>query len=111
MRRRFGQTLRIGVAPGALALAVRGLNLDKQDPFGMNLRDVSVEVRAGEIVGIAGVSGNGQAELIQALAGLQKLIAQAAKVVALIEQDPTPTPVPTPDPVPTPIPDDADTGD
>jgi simple sugar transport system ATP-binding protein len=55
--------------PGVLALAVRGLNLDKQDPFGMNLRDVSVEVRAGEIVGIAGVSGNGQQELMAALSG------------------------------------------
>jgi simple sugar transport system ATP-binding protein len=34
------------------------------------LRDVSFEVRAGEIVGIAGVEGNGQTELIEALAGL-----------------------------------------
>ncbi|HEV2707024.1 MAG TPA: ABC transporter ATP-binding protein [Pyrinomonadaceae bacterium] len=34
------------------------------------LRDVSFEVRAGEIVGIAGVEGNGQSELIEALAGL-----------------------------------------
>ncbi|HVF57157.1 MAG TPA: ABC transporter ATP-binding protein, partial [Pyrinomonadaceae bacterium] len=34
------------------------------------LRDVSFDVRAGEIVGIAGVEGNGQTELIEALAGL-----------------------------------------
>src|SRR5919199_1147809 len=34
------------------------------------LRDVSFEVRAGEIVGIAGVEGNGQTELIESLAGL-----------------------------------------
>src|SRR5687767_9416091 len=34
------------------------------------LRDVSFEVRAGEIVGVAGVEGNGQTELIEALAGL-----------------------------------------
>src|SRR5690606_36486066 len=33
---------------------------------------VSFDVRAGEIVGIAGVSGNGQAELIQALTGLRR---------------------------------------
>ncbi len=34
------------------------------------MRDVSFDVRAGEIVGIAGIDGNGQTELIDALAGL-----------------------------------------
>ncbi|HZI18735.1 MAG TPA: ABC transporter ATP-binding protein [Pyrinomonadaceae bacterium] len=34
------------------------------------VRDISFEVRAGEIVGVAGVEGNGQTELIEALAGL-----------------------------------------
>jgi general nucleoside transport system ATP-binding protein len=37
------------------------------------VRDVSLEVRAGEIVGIAGVDGNGQSELIDALTGLRKV--------------------------------------
>jgi ABC-type uncharacterized transport system ATPase subunit len=37
------------------------------------LRDVSFDVRAGEIVGIAGVDGNGQTELIDAIAGLGKV--------------------------------------
>src|SRR5919112_818703 len=37
---------------------------------GRGLRDVSFDVRAGEIVGVAGVEGNGQTELIEALAGL-----------------------------------------
>jgi ABC-type uncharacterized transport system ATPase subunit len=37
------------------------------------VRDVSVEVRAKEIVGIAGVDGNGQSELIDALTGLRKV--------------------------------------
>jgi general nucleoside transport system ATP-binding protein len=37
------------------------------------VRDVSFEVRAGEIVGIAGVDGNGQTELIDALTGLRKV--------------------------------------
>jgi simple sugar transport system ATP-binding protein len=36
------------------------------------VRDVSFEVRAGEIVGVAGVDGNGQSELIDALTGLRK---------------------------------------
>jgi len=55
--------------PGAVALAVRGLSLDKQNPFGTSLADVALEVRAGEILGIAGVSGNGQQELMAALSG------------------------------------------
>ena len=38
------------------------------------LRGVDLEVRGGEIVGIAGVSGNGQRELAQCLAGLRKVI-------------------------------------
>ena len=42
---------------------------------------VSFDVRAGEIVGIAGVSGNGQAELIQALTGLRKTVSGAITLV------------------------------
>jgi len=55
--------------PGAVALDVRGLTLAKEDHFGMNLDGIRFEVRAGEIVGIAGVSGNGQQELMAALSG------------------------------------------
>ena len=55
--------------PGAVALAVKGLSLPKQNPFGMTLTDLALEVRAGEILGIAGVSGNGQQELMAALSG------------------------------------------
>jgi ABC-type uncharacterized transport system ATPase subunit len=55
--------------PGAVVLGVGGLTLPKQDQFGMNLADIAFDVRAGEIVGIAGVSGNGQQELMAALSG------------------------------------------
>jgi simple sugar transport system ATP-binding protein len=44
------------------------------------VRGISFNVRAGEIVGIAGVDGNGQTELIDGLAGLQKLTSGAVKV-------------------------------
>jgi len=54
---------------GEAVLAVRDLTLARQDQFGMNLRGISFDVRAGEIVGIAGVSGNGQQELMAALSG------------------------------------------
>ncbi|BDG10621.1 ABC transporter [Anaeromyxobacter paludicola] len=54
---------------GELALRVRDLSLPKVDRFGVDLRHVSLDVRGGEIVGIAGVSGNGQQELLAALSG------------------------------------------
>ena len=55
--------------PGEVVLDVRGLSLPRSDPFGMNLSPLNLQVRAGEIVGIAGVSGNGQRELLYALSG------------------------------------------
>jgi general nucleoside transport system ATP-binding protein len=54
---------------GASVLQVSNLTLPKQDQFGMSLADIGFEVKAGEIVGIAGVSGNGQQELMAALSG------------------------------------------
>ena len=55
--------------PGAPVLQVQGLSLPSQDPFGTALAGVAFEVRAGEVVGLAGVSGNGQRELLMALSG------------------------------------------
>ena len=55
--------------PGAVALSVRRLSLPKQNPFGTTLVDIDFDVRAGEIVGVAGVSGNGQQALMAALSG------------------------------------------
>lgn len=54
---------------GALALEVRDLSLPRQDRFDVPLERVSLDLHAGEIVGIAGVSGNGQQELLAALSG------------------------------------------
>ncbi|WP_426415008.1 ABC transporter ATP-binding protein [Aestuariirhabdus sp. LZHN29] len=50
-------------------LSIRNLNLTSKDPFGVSLKAVNLNVRAGEIVGIAGVAGNGQEELLAALSG------------------------------------------
>ena len=60
-------------ASGDGALVIAHLTLPSDDPFGTALHDVSLAVRAGEIVGIAGVSGNGQSELLAALSGERRL--------------------------------------
>ncbi len=57
-------------APGAPALECRGLHV-RNDRALPAIRGVSLTVRAGEVVGLAGVAGNGQQELAQALAGLR----------------------------------------
>jgi len=56
-------------APGAPALVANRLSLPQDDPFGTALVDVNLVLRGGEILGIAGVAGNGQKELLAALTG------------------------------------------
>ncbi|HEY9055065.1 MAG TPA: ABC transporter ATP-binding protein [Rectinemataceae bacterium] len=57
--------------PGDVVLKVRGLRV--KDSRGYEaLRGLSLDVRKGEILGIAGVDGNGQSELVEAIAGLRK---------------------------------------
>jgi simple sugar transport system ATP-binding protein len=60
--------------PRDVTLAVRNLSC------GSKLDDVSLDVRAGEIVGIAGVEGNGQTELIEVLAGLRRASGGSVKL-------------------------------
>jgi ABC-type uncharacterized transport system ATPase subunit len=55
--------------PGEVRLEVAGLSLPCEDQFGVDLVDLNMTVRAGEVVGIAGVSGNGQRELLFTLSG------------------------------------------
>ena len=63
--------VRTGVAQtgGAPLLEVAGLALLADGPFGVALKSISFTVRAGEILAIAGVAGNGQSELFEALSG------------------------------------------
>ena len=56
---------------GALRLRVDSLFLADADPFAVGLSDVCLEVRAGQILGIAGIAGNGQQLLLNALNGEQ----------------------------------------
>src|SRR5246127_1169765 len=50
-------------------LVVVDLNLEPDDPHGVRLKNLSFELKGGEILGIAGVAGNGQDELFAALSG------------------------------------------
>jgi simple sugar transport system ATP-binding protein len=74
--------LMLGAAPAAVApsgsaadaeavpaLEVHGLSLPRRERFGVALDDIHLTVRAGEILGIAGISGSGQGELCGALSG------------------------------------------
>ncbi|HWL29058.1 MAG TPA: ABC transporter ATP-binding protein, partial [Burkholderiaceae bacterium] len=54
---------------GQRVLSVRKLSLEKAHPFATRLSDIDFDVHAGEIVGLAGVSGNGQQELLAVLSG------------------------------------------
>ena len=55
--------------PGASRLRIQQLTLPKAHAFATALDNINLELLAGEIVGIAGVSGNGQQELLAALSG------------------------------------------
>src|SRR4029077_84704 len=78
-RMMVGHPIRIGVdravaKPGEVVLSVQGLTV--RDSRGQGaVNEVSFDVRAGEIVTIAGVQGNGQTELVRALIGLDKVAA------------------------------------
>ena len=83
----IGTTLKLpkraakGKGKGAVRLKVAGLSLPRDHQFGVPLRDIGFEVRAGEILGIAGVAGNGQSELMQALIGERQADTPEAIVV------------------------------
>ncbi|MBZ9959350.1 ABC transporter ATP-binding protein [Mesorhizobium sp. BR1-1-14] len=58
---------------GAVKLAVK--NLTVKDSRGVTMvDDISFDLRAGEIVGIAGVAGNGQSELLEAISGIRHAV-------------------------------------
>ena len=58
--------------PGETVLSIKNISV-KNSRGQLAVRDLSLEVRSGEIVGIAGVDGNGQSELIFAITGMSPL--------------------------------------
>ncbi len=77
------------VEPGDVVLSVNDLRADNDKGLPA-LRGISLEVRECEIVGLAGVAGNGQSELAETLAGLRKIL--AGKVI-VNQEDVTNKPV------------------
>ena len=75
-------------------IIVKGLTVSSADGI-RKLDDVSFDIRSGEILGIAGISGSGQRELLEAIAGLQKIdsgeityIDDSGKKSNLVGEDP-----------------------
>ena len=68
----------------AAFLQVEGLSWRNADPFGVSLKDLSLDVRAGEILGIAGVAGNGQDELLALLSGERTLQGRDAERIRFL---------------------------
>ena len=66
---------------GPLRLKLTDLSLPSWDSHGTSLKAISLGVRAGEVVGIAGVAGNGQDELFAALSG--EVLAQTAAAITI----------------------------
>lgn len=63
--------------PGEVVLDIRNLSVLSSRKV-LGLKDVSLQVREGEVLGIAGVDGNGQTELVEAITGMRK--AQAGRI-------------------------------
>ncbi|MFV2092729.1 MAG: ABC transporter ATP-binding protein, partial [Hyphomicrobiales bacterium] len=85
----IGSTLTVAARPtmatGDIRFSVSGLSLKSDEPFGTNLAEIGFEVAAGEIFGIAGVAGNGQSELMEALVG--EHLALTAGAIAIDGRD------------------------
>lgn len=75
--------------PGAPVLEVRGLKV-RDDRRLLAVKGIDLEVRAGEILGIAGVQGNGQTELVAALTGLRPSEAGTVRIAGVDASNATP---------------------
>ena len=58
-----------GLSGAEALLEIRGLDRAPATPFSIPLRGISIAVRPGEVIGIAGVAGNGQGEFFEAISG------------------------------------------
>jgi simple sugar transport system ATP-binding protein len=68
------------VSSSDVALHVSGLNLPPAQAFGTSLRDITLTLLKGEVLGIGGVAGNGQDELLAALSGERLCAAEQVRL-------------------------------
>jgi simple sugar transport system ATP-binding protein len=73
------------VVGGEIRLRLAGVSHASSDPFGIDLKDVHLDVHSGEIVGIAGISGNGQKELLGVVSGEEPLAEKYPIQIAGVE--------------------------
>ncbi len=68
-------TVRAAKAPkeGAVRFSLRNASLEADGPFSVELKTINLDVRGGEVIAIAGVAGNGQSELFDAISGERPL--------------------------------------
>jgi ABC-type uncharacterized transport system ATPase subunit len=66
---------------GHTRLKLDRLNLHADGPFAVELKNITLDVKAGEVVAIAGVAGNGQSELFDAISGERSLASDAMLVI------------------------------
>ena len=76
--------------PGEVILDVQGMTVASKVHKNNAVKDVSLQVRAGEIVCIAGIDGNGQTEFVHGLTGLEKLVSGK---ITMLGQDITKAPI------------------
>lgn len=69
------------VQGGKVVLDIADLNFQSEDPFACNIKQLHLKVKAGEILGIAGVAGNGQDELMRLLSGEETTSADAIRLL------------------------------
>ena len=69
------------VEGGKVVLDIADLNFKSDDPFSCSIKQLNLKVKSGEILGIAGVAGNGQDELMRLLSGEQSTDADAIRLV------------------------------
>ncbi|HCP80480.1 MAG TPA: ABC transporter [Octadecabacter sp.] len=69
---------------GETLMQINGLSAPSPAEFGTSLKDITLEIRAGDVIGIGGVAGNGQDELLGALSGEIRV---GAGQVAFMGQD------------------------
>ena len=76
------------IEPGEIILSVKNLTVSSKTHKNNAVKDISFDVRAGEIVCLAGIDGNGQTEFVNALTGLEK---SASGSISLMGEDITKT--------------------